>query len=122
MIRELMTPEDHHDPYIWAAVLFAHGFICQILVCILLMIFDPIPAFLIVSSAYLLLWEAVQIYFIPSWRIALDGMLDWLGVSCGTLAVVSVYMDRLIEAVFIYAVVIAMAIIGYQRRKWHFYP
>lgn len=117
MIKDLLTPEDHADPYIWAAVLMAHAFICQILVVIGFMFYDPIRSLEIISLSYLLLWEGQQLIFNLNYKVALDGFLDWLGVSCGITAMTCVYMRELYYAVASLLIVFLLAIIGYHRRS-----
>lgn len=116
MIKDLLTPEDHDDPYVWAAVLLAHGFICQIVVVVLMMFIQPVEAFVIISLSYLCFWETRQFIMYPSFRTALDGMIDWLAISCGTFAIVCVYMDELKKAAFVMFLLLVLAVIGYQRR------
>lgn len=117
MIKDLLTPEDHDDPYVWAAVLMAHAFICQVLVVIGFMFYDPIRSLTIVSLSYLLLWEGRQLLHNLSGKVALDGFLDWLGVSCGITAITCVYMHELHYAVISLLIVFLLAVIGYNRRS-----
>lgn len=71
MIRSLLTPEAHRDPYVWAAVLMAHFAIGAILwlligwwVALVYAAFEGAQA----ASARLLAWDSV---------------LDWCGVMLG---------------------------------------
>lgn len=73
MIRSLLTPEAHRDPYVWAAVLMAHAWIG--------------------GEAYAIIgWWMVAAYAVfelaqaaiskrPAWW---DSVLDWCAVCLGT--------------------------------------
>ena len=101
MLRNLLTPEAHKDPYVWAAVFVAHfGIGVMILIVSETLLsgiraehFDVIPlAFGAVFSAAVLAgiayaaFVAIQAVISRS-RLIWDSVLDWTGVMIGAAAV-----------------------------------
>ena len=123
MIKDLLTPEAHHDPYVWAAALLAHGFICQVLTLALMLAgMEPVSAAVGVSLAYLLMWEGMHL------RAALrrgdglivaiaDGVLDAVGVALGCFTVAFAAMWLLGLASASAASLLIIAAVGYWRRN-----
>lgn len=121
MIRDLLTPDAHDDPYIWGAVLLAHGFICQLLVLLLMFAVGPVSAAVSVSLVYLVAWEGIHL------RAALrrgdglivaiaDGVLDAVGVALGCFTVAFAAMWLLGLACASAASLLIVAAVGYWRR------
>lgn len=121
MIRDLLTPENHRDPYVWAAVFLAHGAICQVLVVTLMFIVSPLVAASSVSLAYLGSWEALQL------RSAVrrgdgfktpvaDGAVDAVGVALGCFTVAFAAMWLLWLALAAASSLLIVAATGYCRR------
>ncbi|SIT74799.1 hypothetical protein [Pontibaca methylaminivorans] len=74
MLRDLLTPEDHADPYIWAAVFAAHAWVGAALVIVLGDIHLALTGYL--------LFEVLQAV-VSRRLIVLDSVLDWLAVVLG---------------------------------------
>lgn len=121
MIRDLLTPDNHRDPYVWAAVLLAHAQIALVLWGGLAALAGPWAAVALVSAGYLLLWEGSQL------RTALrrgdrlapalsDGLVDWIGVTAGAYASACLLTGDLLVAVVAWAALLIVAAVGYDRR------
>ena len=121
MIRDLLTPDAHDDPYIWGAVLLAHGFICQLLVLLLMFAVGPVSAAVSVSLVYLVAWEGMHL--LAALRrgdgliVAIaDGVLDAVGVALGCFTVAFAAMWLLGLASASAASLLIIAAVGYWRR------
>ena len=122
MIEDLLTPDAHDDPYIWGAVLLAHGFICQAMTLVLMLsAVGPVSAAVSVSLVYLVAWEGMHL------RAALrrgdgvvvavaDGVLDAVGVALGCFTVAFAAMWLLVLACASAASLLVVAAVGYWRR------
>ena len=120
MIRDLLTPEAHHDPYVWSAVLLAHALIGVGLTGAALPLIGPAAAW-IVSAAYLLLWEGSQLRTARQrggcWIIAmLDGLADAVGVAMGCWMAVYLAVGEALHFVTALAALLIVAVAGYWRR------
>ena len=123
MIKDLLAPEAHHDPYVWAAALLAHGFICQVLTLALMLAgMEPVSAAVSVSLVYLAMWEGSQLVTAlmrgDSPALALwDGVLDAVGVALGCFTVAFAAMWLLGLAVAAAASLLIVGAVGYWRRN-----
>ncbi|MDO5606016.1 MAG: hypothetical protein Q4G25_12730 [Paracoccus sp. (in: a-proteobacteria)] len=122
MIRDLLTPTAHRDPYTWAAVLLAHAAICQGLVLILAGILGPICAAYVISAGYLLLWEGRQLHIAlrrgdqPIAALA-DGLIDTAGVTLGCQLIAYTAAGRDSAAITCWMALLLIAAIGYLLRE-----
>lgn len=71
MIRSLLTPDAHRDPYVWSAVLMAHFAIGAIL-------WPLVGWWVVFLYAAIELAQAVNVRL-----LAWDSVLDWTGVMLG---------------------------------------
>lgn len=97
MIRSLLTPDAHHDPYVWAAVLLAHFAIGAML-------------WLLVGWWVLPIYAAFEIVQAVRVRLmAWDSVLDWVGVILGAAFVwqVAAANDLMVMAATVSALCIA---------------
>lgn len=78
MLRDLLTPEDHGDPYVWAAVFAAHAWVGAGLLVL-------IGDIHLVLTGYLL-FEILQA-MVSRRLLVLDSALDWLAVALGAAMV-----------------------------------
>ena len=130
MLRNLLTPEAHRDPYVWAAVFVAHfGIGAMILIVAETLLsgiraehFDVIQiAFGAVFSAAVLAgiayaaFEAIQAVISRS-RLSWDSLLDWTGVMIGAAAVNYLMVGQAIPAIVLVISALIIAIIGADRR------
>ena len=76
MIRDLLTPEAHRDPYVWAAVLLAHAWIGG-------SAYPLAGWWVIVAYAA---FERVQALYARK-SFVWDSVLDWCAVSLGAATV-----------------------------------
>ncbi|MDO5621902.1 MAG: hypothetical protein Q4G24_10575 [Paracoccus sp. (in: a-proteobacteria)] len=122
MIRDLLTPDNHRDPYVWGAVLLAHAQITLVLWGGLAALAGPWVAVALVSAGYLLVWEGAQL------RSALrrgdklapalaDGVVDWIGVTAGAYAAACLLAGDLLGAVLAWMSLLIVAAVGYYRRS-----
>lgn len=122
MIKVLLDPTVHRDPYVWAAVLLAHGAICQGVTVALIPMIGPAWAVAIVSMQYLFGWEGAQL------RTALrrgdrkliaaaDGAVDWVAVTLGCVLIASAWTQNAGLAVATWAALLVVAAVGYETRS-----
>ena len=105
MIRSLLTPEAHRDPYIWAAVLLAHFAIGAMLWPLLGWWVAPVYAAFEVAQA-----ARVRL-------LAWDSVLDWCGVQLGAAFVARVAADDYWMAMAAAVSALCIAAVGWASRS-----
>lgn len=130
MLRNLLTPEAHRDPYVWAAVFFAHLGIGLVLFVIgeTLMAgirpehYDVVPlafggAFSVAALGLVVYagFEAVQAIVSRSPRLW-DSVLDWVAVAIGVLIGAHLVAANPLPALFLSISAVIIAAIGSDAR------
>lgn len=121
MLRNLLLPEAHSDPYAWASAMLAHSSICNVAAFALMFVLPPLIAAAVVSVLYLFLWEGAQLLAsvrsgTSTLALLWDGVLDAVAVALGCFTIAFAAMWCLPEAVAGASAVLALALVGYWRR------
>ncbi len=121
MIRDLLTPENHRDPYVWAAAFLAHAFIGQAATVLLAVALSAWVSVAVVSAVYLLVWEGAQLRTAlhrgdATYPAVMDGVIDWIGVTAGAYMLASAVSGWMPAAIAAVAMVLGVAVIGYWKR------
>ncbi len=105
MIRSLLTPDAHRDPYVWAAVLMAHFAIGAIL--------WPLVGWWVVF-----LYAAVELAQAVNARLlAWDAVLDWCGVMLGAAFVWQIAAGDPLMAMAAAVSALSIAAVGWGARN-----
>ncbi|AGT09461.1 hypothetical protein [Paracoccus aminophilus] len=113
MIRELLTPEDHADPYAWAAVFVAHAAIGVALWALLAgLTRRPLLWAGLLYAAF----EALQAT-VAGELLFWDSALDWTGVMLGAALASSLWAQRLGRASAAIIAALAIAVAGWRKRE-----
>ncbi|WP_108500541.1 hypothetical protein [Paracoccus indicus] len=93
LLREMFaTPEAQLDPYVWGAALLGHFSIGIFLTAVIGWICGAWRGALIVTLAYLFLWEGGQLVFAGSGFT--DSLVDATAVACGAAVAAGAWRNR----------------------------
>lgn len=103
MIRDLLTPEAHRDPYVWAAVLVAHAGIGVAL-----------WAFIGGLLTIAMLYAGFEICQMLVNRRAFywDSVLDWCGIMLGACLGLAIETDEVVGKSAAVASIVIVAAVG----------
>lgn len=105
MIRSLLTPEAHRDPYVWAAVLMAHFAIGAIL-------------WLLIGWWVALAYAAFEgAQAVRARLLAWDSVLDWTGVMLGAAFVGQIKAGGDLMAMAAAVSALCIAAVGWASRS-----
>lgn len=119
-IRDMLrSPEAHKDPYTWATVFSGHAYIALGPWAALAIILDRWTAAVIVSLAYLIVWEGAQLALAPKRTRSLywDAILDTVAVAFACVAA-SLYGDgELMAALSTWCASVVVMAAGVRKRQ-----